>query len=197
MSTLGGLEYALVFGMRHALDVDHVAAVGTLIERDSRVRAVTGVAARWALGHAVTLLSVGVALILVGLRLPSQFETLAEGLVAGVLIALGLRRLLARGHGSHQLARGAFAVGILHGLAGSGPMVLLAISTLDHKLHALLYLGLVAFGTLLGMVAMAGLFSLPLSRAVGKQAVQRRIEVVAGMASIAAGLRVAYEMVYG
>jgi hypothetical protein len=194
MSSLGSLELALVLGMRHALDADHVAAVGTLIEPSARLRGVTGVAARWALGHGATLLVVGLALIVMGVRLPGHFESTAETLVATVLIGLGVRRLIARGAHAHHPGRGAFAVGLLHGLAGSGPMVLLAVSTVEHRGHALLYLVLVSLGTLLGMVGMAGLFSLPLARAAGRSNIRRGIELVAGIASIAAGIRVALEL---
>jgi nickel/cobalt exporter len=194
MSTLGSLELAVVLGMRHALDADHVAAVGTLIEPDSRLRGVAGVAARWALGHAATLLVVGLALIVMGVKLPVHFETTAELLVATALIGLGVRRLLTHGEHAHKLARGAFAVGVLHGLAGSGPMVLIAVSTVDEKSYALLYLALASIGTLIGMVSMAGLFSLPLARASGRATIKRGIELVAGIASIVAGLRLVAEM---
>lgn len=197
MSTLGSLELALVFGLRHALDADHVAAVGTLIDPEVKARSVAGVAARWALGHAFTLLSIGAALIALGVQLPERFESLAEMLVASVLIGLGLWRLKphAAGHAHSHMGRGAFAVGVLHGLAGSGPMVLLAVSTLEHKPYALLYLVLVALGTLLGMVTMAGLFALPLAKVAAKRrVVQRSIEVVAGIASIVAGVRLGLEL---
>ena len=195
MSSLGSLELALVLGMRHALDADHVAAVGTLIEPDARMRGVTGVAARWALGHGATLLGVGLALIMLGLKLPGQFETIAETMVATTLIALGLRRLLPRREHSHAKGRGAFAVGLLHGLAGSGPMVLLAVSTVEQRAHALLYLVLVSLGTLFGMVGMAAMFALPLARAAGRGRVLRGIELAAGAASIAAGLGLVWELV--
>lgn len=194
MSSLGSLELALVLGMRHALDADHVAAVGTLIEPDARMRGVTGVAARWALGHGATLLGVGLALIMLGLKLPGHFETAAEVVVATTLIGLGLRRLLPRRQHSHAPGRGAFAVGLLHGLAGSGPMVLLAVSTVEQRAHALLYLVLVSLGTLLGMVGMAAMFALPLARAAGRGKVLRGIELAAGAASIAAGLGLVWEM---
>jgi nickel/cobalt exporter len=197
MSTLGSLELALVLGLRHALDADHVAAVGTLIDPEVKARSVAAIAARWALGHAFTLLSIGAALIALGLQLPPRFEVLAEVLVAGVLIGLGLWRLKPHAgvHTHAHMARGAFAVGVVHGLAGSGPMVLLAVSTLDHKPYALLYLALVALGTLLGMVTMAGLFALPLAKVAAKRRyVQRGIEIVAGVASIVAGVTLGLEL---
>ncbi len=195
MSSLGSLELALVLGMRHALDADHVAAVGTLIEPDTRIRGVAAVAARWALGHGATLLGVGLALIMLGLKLPGHFETAAEIVVATTLIGLGVRRLLARGEHVHAPGRGAFAVGVLHGLAGSGPMVLLAVSTVDQRAHAFLYLVLVSLGTLFGMVGMAALFALPFSRVAGRASLRRAIEWVAGIASIGAGVRLIWEMV--
>jgi threonine/homoserine/homoserine lactone efflux protein len=102
--------------------------------------------------------------------------------------------LIARGEHAHHPGRGAFAVGLLHGLAGSGPMVLIAVSTVEQSAHALLYLVLVSVGTLLGMVGMAGLFSLPLARAAGRSSIRRGIELVAGIASIAAGIRVGLEL---
>lgn len=193
MSTLGSLEIALVLGLRHALEADHVAAVGSLIDPAISVRSVAAVAARWALGHAFTLLTLGAGLIALGLSLPPRFALTAELSVAALLVVLGLLRLKPHAHAHARWGRGAFAVGVLHGLSGSGPIVLLAVSTLDHKPHAWLYLLLVALGTLLGMVSMAGLLALPLARvATGRRAVQRTIEVVAGVASIAAGLRLGY-----
>lgn len=192
MSSLGSLELALVLGLRHALEADHVAAVGTLIEPRIEARAVAATAARWGLGHAFTLIALGTALLALGLRLPAHFELAAELGVAGLLIVLGCWRLLPHAAASASLGRGAFAVGVLHGLAGSGPLILLAMSTLEHKPYALLYLVLVALGTLLGMVMVAGLLALPLARVAAKRrAVQRAIELIAGAASIGAGLRLA------
>jgi hypothetical protein len=196
MSILGSLELALALGMRHALEIDHVAAVGTLIEQAPRPLAVTQVAARWALGHAVTLLSAGLLLVLTGVRLPGRFELAAEIAVAALLVVLGVLRLMARRFAHAGLARGAFAVGLLHGLAGSGPMVLLAVSTLGSGSHALLYLVLVSLGTLLGMLGIAGAFSLPLARMTGRARAQRAVEVVAGLASIVAGVRIAGDLLF-
>ena len=195
MSTLGSLEVALVLGLRHALEADHVAAVGTLIDPAISARSVAATAARWALGHAATLITLGAGLIALGLQLPARFELIAELTVAAVLVVLGVWRLKPHAHEHASLERGAFAVGVLHGLSGSGPLVLLAMSTLEHKPYALLYLSLVALGTLLGMVAVAALFALPLSKLAAKRRlVQRSIEVFAGVASITAGLRLGIEL---
>jgi nickel/cobalt exporter len=190
MSVLGSLELALVLGLRHALEADHVAAVGTLIEPSIDARAVAATAARWGLGHAFTLVALGSALFAFGLQLPPRFELAAELGVAALLIALGVWRLAPHTLAPAQLGRGAFAVGVLHGLAGSGPLILLAMSTLERTPYALLYLALVALGALLGMVTIAGLFALPLAKvAANRRAVQRAIELIAGAASIGAGLR--------
>ncbi|HEX6240659.1 MAG TPA: hypothetical protein VFZ61_07195 [Polyangiales bacterium] len=194
MSTLGSLELALVLGLRHALEADHVAAVGTLIDPSVGARSIAATAARWALGHAATLVTLGASLIVLGLSLPDRFELIAELTVAAVLVLLGAWRLKPHAGAHSSIERGAFAVGVLHGLSGSGPLVLLAMSTLHHKPYALLYLSLVALGTLLGMVGVAALFALPLSRLAAKRQLQRAIEVVAGVASIAAGLRLGIDL---
>ena len=194
MSTLGSLELALVLGLRHALEADHVAAVGTLIDPSVGARSIAATAARWALGHAATLVTLGTMLIVLGLQLPDRFELIAELTVAAVLVALGAWRLKPHAAAHASIERGAFAVGVLHGLSGSGPLVLLAMSTLHHKPYALLYLSLVALGTLFGMVGVAALFALPLSKLAAKRQLQRAIEVVAGVASIAAGLRLGIDL---
>jgi high-affinity nickel-transport protein len=194
MSALGSLEVALVLGMRHALEVDHVAALGTLIERDARPRQLTALATRWALGHGLILSGIGLSLVAVGLRLPSAFERSAELAVAALRLLLGVRRLWARRFEPAQPERDAFAVGLMHGLAGSGPLALLAVSTLDSKPFALLYLVLVSIGALLGMVAIALAFSLPLAPLTARAHTGRALELLAGGASVAAGLHIAFEL---
>lgn len=88
---------ALLLGLRHATDPDHLTAVATLIlsERDrSRSRAgALGLA--WGAGHAATLLAFGLPIALATPLLPAAAHSLAEVLV-GVVIALLSARLLVR-----------------------------------------------------------------------------------------------------
>lgn len=64
-------------------------------------------------------------------------------------------------HANHHLAYG---VGLLHGLAGSGAIILLAMTHISGKLNGMLYLFIFGIGSILGMLVAAGMFSLPFSK---------------------------------
>ena len=65
---------ALVLGLRHATDPDHLAAVTTLIagteERAARAAARLGLA--WGAGHATSLLAFGVPIVIFKAYLPEH-----------------------------------------------------------------------------------------------------------------------------
>ena len=98
-SLLVALAAAGLLGLRHATDPDHVAAVVTLATSEKGARRGRGGAGRlglaWGLGHAVTLLAVGVPFIAFGTRLPAAVQKGAEATI-GVLIVLLALRLLRR-----------------------------------------------------------------------------------------------------
>ena len=101
----GGLEalaVALLLGLRHATDPDHLAAVSTLIAaapEDGRRRA-WRLGLAWGLGHALTLALLGLPIVLFGARLPALVQRLAEVVVGLVIVFLAIRLLLRwqRGH---------------------------------------------------------------------------------------------------
>jgi high-affinity nickel-transport protein len=76
-------------GMRHATDSDHVVAVTTIVSRQRNIAgaALTGIF--WGIGHSITLLLVGGAIILFGLVIPARLGLGLEFCVALMLILLG------------------------------------------------------------------------------------------------------------
>src|ERR687887_1018344 len=93
------LAVAVVLGLRHASDPDHLAAVTTLIA-SGRERAARGAARLgfvWGLGHATSLFVFGVPVVLYSAYLPGPVQNAAETTVGFVIIALALL-LLARWH---------------------------------------------------------------------------------------------------
>src|SRR5918992_91108 len=95
------LLLALLLGLRHATDPDHLTAVSTLVmsdERGGRRAALLG--ASWGLGHALTLLALGVPVVLFDDHLPEWARQGAELAVAAVVVALAPRAPLRwrRGH---------------------------------------------------------------------------------------------------
>jgi hypothetical protein len=88
------LFLGFLLGMKHSLDVDHLAAVTTLIAgHRSRWRSVL-VGLWWGVGHFATLLLLGGAILLFGLTFPSWVSLALEFGVGVMLIALGARVLL-------------------------------------------------------------------------------------------------------
>src|SRR5271167_3561093 len=80
----------LVLGMRHATDPDHVIAVTTILSRERRLTAATRVGVIWGLGHTLTVLLVGAAIIVFKIAIPTRLGLAMEFAVAIVLILLGV-----------------------------------------------------------------------------------------------------------
>jgi ABC-type nickel/cobalt efflux system permease component RcnA len=90
------LLLAVLLGLRHATDPDHLTAVSTLVmtDRCSGTRRAGTLGLAWGAGHAATLLALGVPIVLLRRSLPPAVERAAETLVGVVIIALALRLLV-------------------------------------------------------------------------------------------------------
>lgn len=182
------LVLAFGLGLLHALDADHVMAVSALASRRPSLRQAIGFCARWALGHAMALLLLGVVVLWLGARLPGAVVDWAEELVGVVLIVLGVsvlwdlrrRRIhvhahahdgLRRhahwhahqgnaGHGDseHRHEHGAVLVGLLHGTAGSAPVIaLVPLARMESPWLGCAYLVLFSGGVLVSMILFGAL----------------------------------------
>lgn len=80
-------------GMRHATDPDHVIAVTTIVSRQRSIRHAAAIGALWGVGHTITILAVGSAIILFGLVIPPRVGLTMEFSVGLMLILLGLLNL--------------------------------------------------------------------------------------------------------
>ena len=158
---LVALTVALLLGLRHPLDPDHLAAVGA-IARGSRGRsALIGLA--WGAGHATTLILLGVPAVLWTAVLPAGAQRGIEALIGLVILALGLRLLIRHGRGEthahpHRAPRSlrrAFAVGTVHGAGGSAGVGLLLIAAIPNQGIALAGLIVFALSAALAMSAVA------------------------------------------
>src|ERR1700685_733380 len=80
-------------GMRHATDPDHVVAVTTIVSRERTLLHAALIGALWGLGHTVTILVVGSAIILFKLTIPPRLGLTMELSVGFMLILLGVLNL--------------------------------------------------------------------------------------------------------
>ena len=94
MSELFALAgFGFLLGMRHATDADHVIAVTTILSRSRRFLHSTMIGALWGLGHTVTVLIVGTAIIAFNVIIPPPVGLAMELAVAVMLITLGILNL--------------------------------------------------------------------------------------------------------
>jgi len=87
---LSVLLLGFFLGMRHATDADHVIAVTTIVGRRRSVLAAAWTGALWGIGHTLTILAVGSAIVLFGLVIPPRVGLGMELSVAIMLILLGV-----------------------------------------------------------------------------------------------------------
>lgn len=189
------LGIAFVLGLRHASDPDHLVAVTSLVtaQGGGGTRGAARLGAWWGLGHATTLILLGIPLIAFKSEMPSWLESTAETAVGIVIVALALRIVWKWGRGdyrsgphehsaeshrhlrhgetehSHRAVRGprqAFALGTLHGLAGTGAVVVLLITALPDQAEAAAALAVFAPMSVLSMALCTTIYSWILTRPV-------------------------------
>lgn len=217
MAAVSAFVAGAAFGLTHALETDHVAAVATLL--DGAERAPAAVGAFWGVGHTAPVAAVGLAFLALGIRFPDPVLGAFEALVGGVVVVLGARMLVRAsgtavgverhrhgdggGHGHLRLGRLALggghshaageslAVGVLHGFAGSGALAVALVAAAPSLGAALSYLA--GFGALsvATMAAVSGAWGRAL--AAGESAT-RVLKGAAGVVGVVVGVALLAEV---
>jgi high-affinity nickel permease len=210
------LVLGFFLGMRHATDADHVTAVSTIVTRERTLRAALPVGVLWGLGHTVTIMLVGGAIVLFGLVIPARVGLgmeMSVGVMLVVLGALNLRVFLgdmrgARGSssldepvpsGSSKRYLGALRpliVGVVHGLAGSAAVALLVLASIRSANLALVYLLVFGFGSIAGMALITIALAAPLALAARFDRLHRALALGSGLLSVGLGTFLVYEMAF-
>lgn len=188
----GALLVAVLLGLRHATDPDHLTAVAALVlsERDrSRGRA-AALGLAWGAGHGTTLFGFGLPVVLAVPFLPEGAHWVAEAAVGAVIALLSIRLLVrwkrgyfhahvhehdgvrhlhphvhegdsvhegdahaahAHRHAAGRTLGGSFALGLLHGVAGSAAAGLIVLAASPDTTTRIVALAVFAAGTALSM----------------------------------------------
>lgn len=241
-------------GMRHATDADHVVAIATIVSRERSVAGSALIGAAWGIGHTITVMAVGAAIIVFGVVIPPKLGLSMEFAVGVMLVLLGILTLTGMGrtvgaahahvgvpgghaldlndhvhaHGDyvHQHPHGhgpgahghaeeqtplarldqvglgriafyqwlrPFAVGLVHGLAGSAAVALMVLSIIREPVPALGYLLLFGVGTIVGMMLITLILSAPFAfTAVNLPKFNWRLRVASGLVSFVFGVVLIY-----
>jgi nitrile hydratase accessory protein len=206
-----------LLGMQHAFEPDHLAAVATLMTGERTSAKAAWLGALWGLGHTLTLLAAGIALVVLRADMPAAAATTFELAVAVLLIGFGARAVymaacnaVPRRTHSHAkpttsrfvdvdrwtLAR-PLLVGAVHGLAGSGTLTALVIATLPSTATRLGYLALFGVGSTLAMVALSGLLGWQIARMGSDRGIVRTFTLAVGSVSAVLGLFWSYPLLSG
>lgn len=164
------LAIAFLLGLRHASDPDHLVAVTSLVAADDGdTRRAARLGAWWGVGHAAALLALGIPLIAFKTELPAWLESGAEKAVGVVILLLAGRVIYRwarpRAHVHRLRTSGqAMSIGLLHGLAGTGAVVVLLIAALPSQLESALALAVFAPMSIVSMTACTAGFAWVLTR---------------------------------
>jgi len=93
ISLLSIIVLGFFLGMRHATDPDHVIAVATIVSRQRSIRQAALIGVLWGLGHTITILVAGSAIIVFGIVIPPRLGLTMESSVGLMLILLGVLNL--------------------------------------------------------------------------------------------------------
>lgn len=184
------LLFAAIVGMRHAFEPDHLLAMSTLVARHDRLRPALKDGLLWGLGHTTMLVVFGSLIIFS--RATFLQSPYFEAVVGLMLIGLGISRLVDKNSYrplqlSKQRVGFAYTVGLVHGLAGSGALVLLVMSEIQQASWAIVYILIFGLGSMLGMLAAASLMRLPFT---SRMRLGRRLQ--AGAVVLSSVLSIAY-----
>ncbi|WP_302082294.1 hypothetical protein [Salinibaculum rarum] len=214
MSLIGAATVGGAIGVTHALEADHLAAMATLVDGNRS----SLVGASWGLGHTAPILVVGLLFVTLGVTLPASVTAAFEVVVGVALVAYGIRLAadaagylgrethshgqpshdhlrvgdVSLGIGHSHLDGDSVFVGALHGLAGSGALVVGMATTTQSVDLALTFL--LAFGacTTLTMTAIATVWGKTLGTGL-----DRLLKVGGGIAGATVGAALVAEVTLG
>jgi len=201
MSVLAAGVLGLGLGLKHAFEADHVAAVCTLVARGGTVTRAAWSGALWGLGHGAVLVLAGGVLVALGLSVPPALALVLDIAVAVMLVGLGIGALVSRRRRPTKEAapvtmKRPLLVGLLHGASGTAALTLLVASTIKVRSTALVFVGLFGLSSVVAMALVAALVAWPMrSLAKRSPSLAPRLEALAGIGSIAAGLSIAWAVV--
>lgn len=212
---MNGLPFILLLGfflgVKHALEADHIVAISTIVSEEKNPLQASVIGAFWGLGHTASLFIIGIIVLLFNVVIPPMLSVWVELIVGYMLIFLGIQTLLRqkflihkhthshndKEHTHHHVHtkekqlhfhhQKPFFVGIIHGLAGSGGLMILILGSIHSLLGGVLYLLLFGFGSVLGMMGMSFLLGVPFLFASKLPTLERFFAVTAGGVSIVFG----------
>jgi hypothetical protein len=217
------LLYALYEGLLHAFEADHVLAVTNIVSQRNKILPAIKDGIFWGLGHTSTIFLIGIVMILFKVNIPERSFSYFEATVGLMLILVASYRLyiffrdeqiiIHRHHHEHaglnkhlhthvhlkgkNLHKTSYGIGIVHGLAGSGALVVLIMTQIQSIANSLLYLVIFGLGSIIGMSLVAGIFSVPFSKKlIQSKILKATLVMISSLLCFVYGCYVIYENIF-
>lgn len=174
--------------------------------------------ALWGAGHTSTLLFVSLLIFVFSLSIPSAIFSNLELVVGLMLVFLGIsvyvnKKLFRKNHAHphvhadgtvhthehnhdkvHHHGHRSYIIGCIHGLAGSGSLVILALSTLSDIQIILSFVLVFGVGSILGMMIVSGAIGLPFAVFTHSERIHKTLRFVVGAISMGIGFDILYNV---
>ena len=208
--SLFGLGFLL--GLKHAFDADHIAAISALNSKNPSLRGFF-----WGIGHTISLFAAGCLILIFKITISEKLALSFEFIVGLMLAVLGFNVLITlrknkfhfhkhRHHAkehihlhshlatkNHSHGHTPLLIGLIHGLAGSAALALLALSAISSVTVGLFYILVFGVGSVIGMVIISSMISLPFKILANKfDSVNRIMKLSTGLASLMMGIGIMY-----
>ena len=203
------LTLALIIGIRHAFEPDHIAAVLAASTESKSLSDSAKQGAIWGIGHTITLVLFSMILIGLQIEINESVFVMFEFFAGIVLILMGIDVLkkvkfqfTSRINDKHYapiLASNKprpflkiLGIGLLHGAAGSGVIIAVVSTSIDSIYLKFTYIAIFSIWLIISMSLLSILMSMPLQRRI-KFVPFRYFRVAAGTLAILIGLNILYQ----
>ena len=218
------LGLGFILGIKHAIEPDHVIAVSTIASQSKKLWHTSLAGVFWGIGHTATLFLVGIILIFMKGEIPVKWAMSLEFLVGIMLVYLGVTTIFSfknihvhehqhdgdehkhihthensgkHGHKhqhKHDTYLKSMLIGFVHGLAGSGAMVLLTMSTVKSVGEAAIYILIFGAGTVIGMLFFTTMIGIPFVLSNKRRTISRTLSITTGAISMIFGIYYMYNL---
>lgn len=178
---------ALLLGIKHSFDADHLIAVSTILSRSTSAKKSVKISLYWAMGHMVTAILITFLLFTFRNEVLSFFLEKMQFFAGAMLILIGIIGIyhsrIFHGHTHTHVGKPhthwhmhfhsnekdhshkhIFGIGIIQGLASNDELLLILTASLGVATLLELIVGVTAFtlGVVIGMIGFGTLFTFPL-----------------------------------
>jgi len=178
------------------------------------------IGAVWGAGHTTTLMLVGLVVYLLSVNIPDVFFNGSEFIVGIMLVFLAFttlsnKKLFKIKHmhshihkdgtihthphdhnGDHKHGHKSYLIGCIHGLAGSGALLVVIAGSLNNIQDVLSFILIFGLGSVIGMTLVSSLIGIPFALSNKAFAIEKTLRYVVGSVSFLIGITIIYEIVY-